>query len=192
MTSRAMWYIPNHIVAWQEASGEGVSAITELIVTNHPEAVDQSESVDFELLSTLFAEVAEGVAEEVAETAETHNIMADVMAAISSPSNSEAVIGGESSDLIDKFLGLKDLRIMAEGDSEPCDSAPEGWQQVEISDIHNFEDDASSEELAAIYLSQGLFSEAKEIYTRLFLLYSEKSAYFAGQIENIENREINN
>jgi DNA-binding SARP family transcriptional activator len=48
------------------------------------------------------------------------------------------------------------------------------------------EDDIVSEELAEIYLAQGLRSEAIEIYRKLSLLNSEKSIYFAEKIENIE------
>ncbi len=200
----AAWYLPNHIALWQETAGEGVSAITELLVLNHPEAVAQSDSVDFALLTSLFADDEAEQREEEEREEEKNDerpqlAMNDIMAAIASSSNNDTALGGdklggEASDLIDKFLGLKDLRIVAE--CEPTDeqsNKKEVWQEVEMSELHNFADDASSEELAAIYLSQGLFDEAKEIYNRLFLLYSEKSVYFAEQIDKIDkNRENNN
>ncbi|MFI3269049.1 MAG: hypothetical protein SNG14_00080 [Rikenellaceae bacterium] len=219
----AAWYLPNHIALWQETAGEGVSAITELLVLNHPEAVAQSESVDFALLTSLFAEDQGAEREKEADVKRTDEAqpqlaMGDIMAAIASSSSGDTALGGdrlgsselggdrlgsselggdrlggEASDLIDKFLGLKDLRIVAE--CEPTDeqsNKKEVWQEVEMSELHNFADDASSEELAAIYLSQGLFDEAKEIYNRLFLLYSEKSVYFAEQIDKIDRNRGNN
>jgi hypothetical protein len=76
-------------------------------------------------------------------------------------------------------LRKSDYRIVAEeGDvvNEVCTEA----------DIDE-EDDIVSEELAEIYLLQGLKNEAIEIYRKLSLLNSEKSVYFAEKIENIEN-----
>jgi hypothetical protein len=81
-------------------------------------------------------------------------------------------------EIINRFLRKNDYRIVAEEgevEGEVCTEA-------EIDD----EDDIVSEELAEIYLSQGLKSEAIEIYRKLSLLNSEKSIYFAEKIENIE------
>ena len=81
-------------------------------------------------------------------------------------------------EIISRFLRQTDLRIVAEEgevDNDVCTEA-------EIDE----EDDLVSEELAEIYLVQGLKSEAIEIYRKLSLLNSEKSAYFAEKIENIE------
>ena len=49
------------------------------------------------------------------------------------------------------------------------------------------DDDLASEELAEIYLSQGLKDMAKETYRKLSLLNPEKSVYFAELIAKIEN-----
>ena len=81
-------------------------------------------------------------------------------------------------EIINRFLRKSEYRIVAEeGEvtSEICTEA-------EIDD----EDDLVSEELAEIYLAQGLKNEAIEIYRKLSLLNSEKSVYFAEKIKNIE------
>jgi hypothetical protein len=81
-------------------------------------------------------------------------------------------------ELIDKFLTLDNYRITAEdGDAEELDEAK-----------FDDEDDIVSEELAEIYLNQGLYSEAIDTYRKLSLLNSEKSIYFAGLIAKIEEK----
>ena len=85
-------------------------------------------------------------------------------------------------ELIDKFLKLDNLRIAAEeGDADDI-------SEVEIES----EDDIVSEELAEIYLNQGLYSQAIDTYRKLSLLNSEKSIYFAGLIAKIEEKRVNN
>ena len=49
------------------------------------------------------------------------------------------------------------------------------------------EDDLVSEEIAEIYLKQGLNELAKETYRKLSLLNPEKSVYFAERFEKIES-----
>ncbi|MBO7220342.1 MAG: hypothetical protein J6V21_04030 [Alistipes sp.] len=81
-------------------------------------------------------------------------------------------------EIISRFLRKGEYRIVAEeGEVES-----EVRTEAEIDE----EDDLVSEELAEIYLAQGLKYEAIEIYRKLSLLNSEKSAYFAEKIENIE------
>mgnify|MGYP003308143788 CR=1 FL=1 len=90
----------------------------------------------------------------------------------------EKIAEESEGEIISRFLRKTDYRIVAEeGDveSEVCTEA-------EIDE----EDDLVSEELAEIYLLQGLKCEAIEIYRKLSLLNSEKSVYFAEKIENIE------
>ena len=79
-------------------------------------------------------------------------------------------------DRIDKFLHRDSYRIVAE------DGEAEDISEVEIDD----EEEMVSEELAEIYLNQGLYDEAIDTYRKLSLLNSEKSVYFARLIAEIE------
>ena len=47
--------------------------------------------------------------------------------------------------------------------------------------------DLCTETLAQIYAEQGYTDEAKQIYSKLILLYPEKSVYFASLIEKLDN-----
>ena len=92
--------------------------------------------------------------------------------------DAEKMAEESSGEIINRFLRRSDFRIVAEdGDVET---------EVRIEAEIDGEDDLVSEELAEIYLLQGLKCEAIEIYRKLSLLNSEKSAYFAEKIENIE------
>ena len=84
-----------------------------------------------------------------------------------------------SSDIIDKFLRAENLKIVAQ----------EGEVENEITTEPTFadDDDMVSEELAEVYLAQGLNDMAIETYRKLSLLNPEKSVYFAEIISKIEN-----
>lgn len=84
-------------------------------------------------------------------------------------------------EIIDRFLRLSDYRIVADEEGVESDIAIE----AELDE----EDDLVSEELAEVYLLQGMKSEAVEIYRKLSLLNPEKSVYFAEKIENVENNK---
>ena len=90
----------------------------------------------------------------------------------------ERLAAVSNAELISRFLKMDDYRIVAE----------DGEVEAEVKTEADFDDDDDlvSEELAEIYAKQGLNSEAIEIYRKLSLLNSEKSAYFAEKIENIE------
>ena len=86
-------------------------------------------------------------------------------------------------DLIDKFLQLDNYRIVAD-QSEGGNLDGEICTEAEFDD----EDDLVSEELAEVYLLQGLKSEAIAIYRKSSLLNPKKSIYFAELIERIEKQ----
>lgn len=84
-----------------------------------------------------------------------------------------------SSDIIDRFLRAETHRIVAEEGEVESEIVTE----AELQD----EDDMVSEELAEVYLAQGLKDMAIETYRKLSLLNPEKSIYFAELISKIEN-----
>jgi len=86
-------------------------------------------------------------------------------------------------DLIDKFI-REEPRI-----SKPRRDFFNPTDMAENSSVDK--EDIVSETLAKIYISQGLYHKALKIYQKLYLLIPEKNAYFAAQIENLENK-INN
>ncbi len=89
---------------------------------------------------------------------------------------------GEQSqrEIIDQFLQCKRLKIVLDESLELDESISE-LETVEITAADKHE--IASEELAKIYRDQGLYSRAIDIYRQLSLLNSEKSVYFAEQIE---------
>lgn len=82
-------------------------------------------------------------------------------------------------DLIDRFLRATNLRIVARQD--------DAEEQIVTEAALDEEEDLVSEELAEIYLAQGLKDMAKETYRKLSLRNPEKSVYFAGLIAKIDN-----
>ena len=91
-----------------------------------------------------------------------------------------ALVALSSDDVIDRFLREEDLRIVAD-EGEP---AGEVLTEARLDD----EDEVVSEELAEIYLAQGLRDKAIAIYRKLSLLNPEKSIYFAELIGKTEKQ----
>lgn len=85
----------------------------------------------------------------------------------------------KQADLIDKFIELNP-RI------EPVKDIPD-YPLEDLSKPYVEEKGGFiSETLARIYLNQGYYSRAIDIYERLCLTFPEKSSYFAAQIEKIK------
>lgn len=82
-------------------------------------------------------------------------------------------------ELIDKFI-LANPRI--EPTREKTDAPVEDLSKPYLEEKGGF----VTETLARIYVNQGYYSKAIDIYERLFLKFPEKSSYFASQIEKIK------
>lgn len=80
-------------------------------------------------------------------------------------------------DLIDVFLKTAP-RIV------PPKDIPAEQEDISVDSVKE-PDDVATELLAQIFVEQKLFSKAIAVYEKLCLKYPEKSAYFAGQIEEI-------
>ena len=93
--------------------------------------------------------------------------------------NIESLTKITSEDIIDKFLRTENHRIVAE--------EGEVTQEIVTEAVLDEEEDMVSEELAEIYLAQGLKDMAKETYRKLSLLNPEKSIYFAEIISKIDS-----
>ncbi|MFI3289660.1 MAG: hypothetical protein SNH55_05055 [Rikenellaceae bacterium] len=179
------WYLPVYISSWRSCKGEGVDGVTELVVMNRPEAVVEHEEVDMEFLMSLVEEPAPAPAPKRPARPSSKPVVDAIAALEMMQPQPEVKKGKLSMGLIDKFLEVKDLRItpQSDDDGEVVDLM---WERSDPNQPNTAEDDVASEELAAIYLKQRLYKEASDIYNRLFLLYSEKSVYFASQIEKID------
>lgn len=88
--------------------------------------------------------------------------------------------------MIDRFLTLEEKKIVpsAVENGEPVADLSAGTPPLS--------DGPVSETLAKIYLDQGLYERAEEIYRRLILTFPEKSVYFADAIEKIREKRTHN
>jgi len=66
-------------------------------------------------------------------------------------------------------------------------AANDSGKEFKLAETEDF--DFCTETLAQIYAEQEYYDKAKEIYSKLSLLYPEKSVYFAAQIEQLDNKK---
>ncbi len=83
-----------------------------------------------------------------------------------------------SDDIIDRFLRADNYRIVADEEGPA--------EEIRTEAEFDGEDDLASEELAEVYIAQGLKDMAKETYRKLSLLNPEKSVYFAELIAKLD------
>ena len=121
------------------------------------------------------------------------------------------VVGAKSpeSEIIDKFLTCGEHKIVPKGDFtksvekeeiESVSTSSEEYitprlikSQSRVEFSSEDDDEFLTEELAEIYAKQELYKQSMKIYSRLMLIYPEKSVYFAVILSDIEKRvEKNN
>ncbi len=181
------WYLPNRLKLWRERGANDVDEVTRIVAMNHQEAIVECEEVDLSfLLSCLEMEVEAKTEVGVEVEAET-----ETETETEAEAETETEGSSEDAQLIDNFLSLTDFRIMPpdEGDDNDMEVDLEDWELVGIEHKFDAKEEAASEELAEIYLKQGLYDEAKEIYSKLSLQYSEKSVYFAELTKRLSEKD---
>ncbi len=144
------------------------------------------DSVDFsflrEYISELECEAATIEQEEVLESLDgeesEESIVGDLL-------TMDHPVETTQRDIIDRFLQCHNTRIVID-ESLVIDEESDELGDVEIAPSASLDPNFASEELAKIYRDQGLYSKSIDIYRQLSLLNSEKSAYFAEQIAQIE------
>ncbi len=83
------------------------------------------------------------------------------------------------SELIDRFIDANPrIEPVREKTDKPQEDISKPFTETRSGFV--------TETLASIYVSQGYFSRAIEIYEKLCLKYPEKSSYFASQIEKVK------
>ena len=86
-----------------------------------------------------------------------------------------------SFDIIDSFLGMDNLTIV------PTQGVAN--EQDMSAAANSLTDELATEALAQIFVEQGHFDKAVEIYRQLILKFPKKSAYFARLIEKINKKK---
>lgn len=137
-------------------------------IYDHP-SQDRSVSVDAEC--AFASGSGSRLSEETILVQENDQMNADATADQEQHRSSDLTL-----EVIDRFLAEEPKRMV------PREGIPEG--DISADSVEE-DDDMISEELAEIYRTQGLTERAKAIYTKLSLLYPEKSVYFAEIIDRI-------
>lgn len=99
-----------------------------------------------------------------------------------------AQIDLDRSKPLDNFIVEKPSLLRASPNFKEHHTVPE----AEIDTAELFDDSSFyTETLAKIYLDQGFYKRALDVYAKLILLYPEKSAYFATLVKEIKNKYNN-
>jgi hypothetical protein len=86
---------------------------------------------------------------------------------------------------LDNFIAEKPTLLRAAISGRAINPQPQG----ELEAAESFEDASFyTETLASIYIEQGFYKRALDVYAKLILLYPEKSAYFATLVKDIKNK----
>ncbi len=144
---------------------------TEIITESHPQTISPEQLLN-EVSTTIH--VKEDVKPEISETEEKKQTAADaLMARIAAMRNQKP----ESKDLITKFI-----------QNEPkLDVKKELVIDGDISEESVREKDPIVTELmASIYINQGLYDKAIDVFKKLILKYPEKKDYFAAKIQDTQ------
>ena len=89
------------------------------------------------------------------------------------------VVGG------DYFTQAEYDKVRAPGDNVFSRYAVRAKEERSYDDVSSEDFDIYTETLAQIYVEQGYYEQAKNIYSKLILAYPEKSAYFAALIQKL-------
>jgi hypothetical protein len=163
--------VPEVIVVEVIEKQEHEAIIEEVIADQEPEVIVEEVNADQEPEAIVEEDETEQelAAEELMEFIED-----------SEPATEVAPAKLSSQDLIDRFIkSSPTLERMTLTETQPVRDLSETGAEEKGSFI--------TETLAKIYINQGYYSRAINIYEKLSLQYPEKSAYFAGRIEKIND-----
>ncbi len=91
----------------------------------------------------------------------------------------------DTSKPLDSFIAEKPSLLRSAMSGKSIKPIPE----EELKEDQNFEDASFyTETLATIYVEQGFYKRALDVYAKLILLFPEKSAYFATLVKDIKNK----
>ncbi|MHC1779768.1 MAG: hypothetical protein AB9922_05975 [Bacteroidales bacterium] len=91
----------------------------------------------------------------------------------------------DTSKPLDSFIAEKPSLLRSAMSGKSIKPIPE----EELEEDQNFEDASYyTETLATIYVEQGFYKRALDVYAKLILLFPEKSAYFATLVKEIKNK----
>ena len=98
------------------------------------------------------------------------------------------ILGGDYFTKED-FVGLEEMPSFKVGAlGSPIESQSVGSEGVVVDEDLDDSDIFYTETLARIYAEQGYYEEVMKVYSKLILLYPEKSAYFATLVNSVKSK----